>query len=97
MHNAQHTAQHNATNPQDSENSWFASLLANLENKSLDQIAERLKDTPNYLEQIEFEHSQSLKENEPPVYAVKSAQTQLEEIMDKQRKASAQRFLKNES
>lgn len=70
---------------QAAENAWFAQLLANLENKSLDQISERLKNTPNYLEQIEFEHTHNPQKahKKAPLYAAKSAQSYLEEILDK--------------
>lgn len=65
------------------ENAWFAQLLANLENKSLDQIAERLKDTPNYLEQIAFEREQKPGAKDPaPLYAVNGAQNHLEKILE---------------
>lgn len=65
------------------ENAWFAQLLANLENKSLDQIAERLKDTPNYLEQIAFEREQKPGAKDPaPLYAVNGAQDNLEKILE---------------
>ena len=64
------------------ENAWFAQLLANLENKSLDQIAERLKDTPNYLEQIAFEREQKGAKDPAPLYAVNGAQNHLEKILE---------------
>lgn len=64
------------------DNAWFAQLLANLENKSLDQIAERLKDTPNYLEQIAFEHEQKAAKDPAPLYAVHGAQDNLEKILE---------------
>lgn len=63
-------------------NAWFAQLLANLENKSLDQIAERLKDTPHYLEQIAFEHEQKAAKAPAPLYAVHGAQDNLEKILE---------------
>ena len=63
-------------------NAWFAQLLANLENKSLDQIAERLKDTPNYLEQIAFEREQKGAKDPAPLYAINGAQDHLEKILE---------------
>lgn len=64
------------------ENAWFAQLLANLENKSLDQISERLKNTPHYLEQIAFEHEQKGAKDPAPLYAVHGAQDNLEKILE---------------
>ncbi|MDE7317375.1 MAG: hypothetical protein K2N12_06560 [Helicobacter sp.] len=64
------------------EGAWFAQLLANLENKSLDQISERLKDTPNYLEQIAFEREQKGTKDPAPLYAVNGAQNHLEKILE---------------
>lgn len=76
-------ADNDTEDAENAENAWFAQLLANLENKSLDQISERLKDTPNYLEQIAFEREQKPGAKDPaPLYAVNGAQNHLEKILE---------------
>lgn len=72
-------------NSNGADNAWFSQLLANLTNKSLDQIADRLKDTPHYLEQIELEYISQQKaknQQEAPLYAVKSGERYMEEIIE---------------